>query len=307
MPRTRGRAWHDEGEMLLRRFPPLVFVLALASAGAGQNPLSGADPKEDRAKSPSYQEDVRPLFQAKCVRCHGGKAPKGDLDLSTPAGARKGGESGPAIVAGKPEESPLYEKVHGGSMPPAKKDRLSEAEVETLRRWIAAGARFGPGEGAAAGPALTQHDVLPILLRRCTACHGPRRQEAGLDLWTRAAMLRGGKSGPAVVPGMPEESLVVKKVRAGAMPPRDRLVEASVKPIEPAEIEVLVRWIAAGAPEAAIAPDVATTKPDPLVTDKDRDFWSFRPPRPVAVPTVRHTDRVRNPIDAFILQKLEQK
>ena len=55
-------------------------------------------------------------------------------------------------------------------------------------------------------------------------------------------MLRGGKSGPAIVPGKPEESPVIKRTRSGQMPPRDRLVEASVKPIEPAEIAVLATW-----------------------------------------------------------------
>ena len=120
-------------------------------------------------------------------------------------------------------------------------------------------------------------------------------------------MLRGGKSGPAIVPGKPDESLVIQKVRDGKMPPRDRLVEACVKPAEAAECDVLARWVAAGAPESAAQPDVASTTPDPLVSDKDRDFWAFRPPRAVAVPTVRHADRVRNPIDAFILQKLEEK
>src|SRR5207249_3445186 len=138
-------------------------------------------------------------------------------------GAMKGGQSGPVIVPGKPDDSLLYGKVHGGKMPPpASKESLSEAEVDALRRWIAAGAKFGPGEVTVAAP--TQHDVLPILLRRCTACHGLRRQEAGLDLHTRAAVLRGGKSGPAIVPGKPDESLVIQKVRAGQMPPRDRLV-----------------------------------------------------------------------------------
>jgi hypothetical protein len=91
------------------------------------------------------------------------------------------------------------------------------------------------------------------------------------------------------------------------MPPHDRLVEVSVKPIEPGEIDVLARWVAAGAPEAAAEPDAATTRPDPLVTERDRDFWAFRPPRSVAVPAVRHAGQVRNPIDAFILQKLEPK
>ena len=90
------------------------------------------------------------------------------------------------------------------------------------------------------------------------------------------------------------------------MPPRRRVVEVSIKPIEAAETDLLARWIERGAPEVQIEPDVAGDSPDPLVTDKDRDFWAFQPPRPVEVPTVRDAERVRNPIDAFILRKLEQ-
>src|SRR5262249_15964940 len=153
--------------------------------------------------------------------------------------------------------------------------------------------------------AVTQHDVIPILLRRCTVCHGRSQREGGLDLRTRASLLRGGKSGPAIVPGKPEDSLLLKKLRSGDMPPRRRIIEVSVKPIEPAEIDVLAKWIAAGAPEGSIQPDVATTEPDPLVTDKDREFWAFRAPRAVALPAVRQAERVRNPIDAFVLAKLE--
>src|SRR5262245_36909898 len=144
----------------------------------------------------------------------------------------KGGESGAVNVAGKPEQSLLYEKVHGGLMPPGKKERLSAAEVDAIRHWIAAGAKFGSVEGATTGAVPTQHDVIPIFLRRCTVCHGLRRSEAGLDLRSKASILRGGKSGPAMVVGKPEESLLIQKTRAGQMPPRDRLVEVSVKPIE---------------------------------------------------------------------------
>src|SRR5262249_30624125 len=75
----------------------------------------------------------------------------------------------------------------------------------------------------------------------------------------------------------------------------------------PDEIDLISRWIAAGAPEAAGEPDVASTTPHPLVTDKDRDFWAFQPPKAVKVPEVRPADPIRDPIDAFILQKLEQK
>src|SRR5947209_5548065 len=121
-------------------------ALRVTRAASGGDTEGGADLKEEKkspAKAPSYQDDIRPLFQAKCLRCHGGKARKRDLDLSAPAGVLKGSESGAVIVPGKPEESLLYEKIIGGEMPPGKKDPLSKAEVETIRRWIAGGAKFG--------------------------------------------------------------------------------------------------------------------------------------------------------------------
>src|SRR5262245_25031823 len=124
--------------------PVVLLAVAVMTGGAAKDATS---PLED---------DIRDLFQAKCVRCHGEKVRRAGLDLRTAAGALKGGESGPAVVPGKPDKSPLYEKVHNGAMPPAKADRLSEAEVERIRRWIT-----GAGERPAAS-ALTQHDVLPI-------------------------------------------------------------------------------------------------------------------------------------------------
>lgn len=297
-------------------FSLVVLLPALTMGGTRQAAVRADGPDEGKkpARVASYAKDIQPLLQARCVRCHGEKSRKADLDLSTPAGILKGGESGPVIVPGKPDKSLLYEKVHSGEMPPTKKDRLGAAEVKAIQQWIAAGARMDADEPAAT---ISQHDVIPIMLRRCTVCHGLRRQEGGLDLRTKSAMLRGGKSGPAIVPGKAEESLLIKKVRAGEMPPRDRLVEVSVKPIEQAEIDILAKWIAAGSPEITVEPDVATTTPDPLVTDKDRDFWAFQPPKAVTIPHPPSSPlakggqgawaRVRNPIDSFILQKLESK
>jgi mono/diheme cytochrome c family protein len=160
-----------------------------------------------------------------------------------------------------------------------------------------------PGVGASPDPP----DALPILLRHCAACHGATRPEAGLDLRTRASILKGGKSGPALVPGKPDESLILQKIRAGEMPPRPLLVEACVKPVEPAEAEALALWIRAGAPGATAEPDVAGAAPDPLVTDEDRRFWSFRPPVPRVPPKVQGAALVRNAIDAFLLEKLEAR
>jgi mono/diheme cytochrome c family protein len=283
-----------------------LLIAAIAMAVPGQVALRGADTNKSAVQSDSKsstRDQAARLLQAKCVRCHVGPSPKAGLDLSTFAGALKGSESGPVIVPGKPDDSLLVQKIRAGKMPPIKNERLTDAEVRIVEQWVSTAAN----SESTAPAAITQHDVIPIMLRHCTVCHGLRRQEAKLDLHDKASMLRGGKSGSAIVPGKPEQSLLIKKLRAGLMPPNSRLVEASVKPVEPSEIETLVRWIAAGAPEVAIAPDVATTSPDPMVTDKDRQFWAFQPPKPVAIPTVHHQDRVRNPIDAFVLQKLEQR
>src|SRR5207245_8383504 len=137
--------------------------------------------------------------------------------------------------------------------------------------WIEGGAK------PTSGTAMTQHDIIPVLLRHCTVCHGLRRREADLDLRTKSAMLRGGKSGSAIVPSKPEASLIIKKIRAGQMPPRDRLQEVSVKPIEQAEIQTLARWIAAAAPEVASEPDNAPTIPHPPVRHKERDHQAVKP------------------------------
>ncbi|MGH7135388.1 MAG: DUF1549 domain-containing protein, partial [Pirellulales bacterium] len=287
----------------------IAFVVLTLSLAPQTVSFAGDEPRRTPSSpSVSYEAQIAPLFRAKCLRCHGAEGRKADLDLRTTVSLLKGGESGKVIVPGKPDESLLYEKLHAGEMPPDEKDRLSEAQVEVVRRWIADGAKLTEDSSAAAADtaSITQHDVLPILLRRCSPCHGRNRQEAGLDLRSKAAMLRGGKSGPAIVPGNSQQSLVLRMIRGGKMPPRDRLVEVSIKPIETAEIEILARWIELGAPEVAIETDVATTAPDPLVTDRDRDFWAFQPPAAVAVPAVRHGEQVRNPIDAFVLEKLQQ-
>ncbi len=287
----------DEVAMFRGLFPTMV----LGSVCALGFTVGRAAPPE-AAGAVSFPNDIRPLLEAKCVRCHGEKTRKGDLDLSTPAGIARGGESGPVIVAGKPEKSSLFEKVHKGEMPPAKKDALGEKEMVLLKQWIADGAKTGTPD-----PIPTQHDVIPIMLRHCTVCHGRHQQVAGLDLRTKASMLKGGKSGPGFVAGKPTESLILKGIHTGSMPPSGRLIEACVKPVEKNEFDILVRWIAAGAPEVAIEPDVATTTPDTLVTDKDRASWAFQPPRLVKIPNVKNAARIRNPIDAFVLEKLEAR
>jgi hypothetical protein len=254
------------------------------------------------AKEPTFKTDVLPIFARNCLRCHDAKVKKGGLDLSTSEGVLSGGESGPAVVPKQPGASKLYDLVHSGAMPRDRKTRVSTVEMETIRLWIEnLSASENLGRPAAQ---LNQHDIIPIMLRHCTPCHSHRRREAGLDLTTRAAMLRGGKSGPALVPGNPEKSVILQKIRARQMPPLGVFDSGVTRPPD-LDVEKLKQWIAQGAPEKEVKPDVAGTEPDPLVSDQDRQFWAFQSPRPVQVPAVQHKNRVRNPIDAFILKKLE--
>ena len=252
------------------------------------------------AQSGPSSEVVASIFKTSCFECHGSKTRMKDLDLSSVETALLGAESGPVVVAGKPEESQLYKMVRSGVMPLGK-PRLNESDIAIMRSWIESLAPRSKRDD------LSQHDVVPILLARCGTCHGGRRQEGGLDLRTRASMLAGGKSGPALMPGNPDGSLLIRKIHSGEMPPKERMLEVSVRPITKSETQKLARWIALGAPESSMQPDVAGVQPDTLVTDDDRRFWAFQPPQAMAQPKVRNSRRVRNPVDSFVLRKLGDK
>lgn len=283
----------------------IAFAVPAGSpAVAGDEIILSATEKHEKPNT--FQSDIQPILTRSCVSCHAAENRKAELSLADVAGIKAGGESGPVIVAGEPAMSRLFQKVESGEMPPDEKKRLSDAEVRLIEQWIRSGATLPVETEGDRAQVPSQHDVIPIMLRHCTVCHGHRRQEGGLKLSSKATMLAGGNSGPTIVPGRPDESLLLKRIQAGEMPPHERLVEASVKPVEADETLVIERWISAGAPEADVQPDVATSEPDPLVSDADRAFWSFKPPAPVEVPVLHGNDRVRNPIDAFVLQKLEQ-
>ncbi|MEQ8789134.1 MAG: DUF1553 domain-containing protein [Pirellulaceae bacterium] len=279
-----------------------------AAEPAAETTPSQSLPKADDA--PRFETHIAPIFRAHCVQCHSADATKAELDLSTVQGVFKGSESGVIIEPGKLEESLLWDMVHEGFMPPEGEGvaPLSEKQLAVIRTWIESGAplvaKVSPDQLASADE-ITNLDIEPLMRLRCTTCHGLRKQEAGLDLRTKAAMLKGGKSGPAIVPGKPEESLIVQKIHAGEMPPKEQLVRAGVRPMEAIELESLKKWITAGAPEVPAIPDVATNEPDPLVTDEDRQHWAFQPPRDVTPPAI-DSPRVRNPIDAFVLKRLRE-
>ena len=283
----------------------LPLILLLVSLGATQE-LRAAP-----AGVPTFNDDIQAIFTANCVACHAEESPQGQLDLRSKAAIVKGGKSGPAMVVGSSASSLLMDKVVSGVMPPGDA-RLSPEQIDTLRLWIDKGAPRDEADltraSGSATEQLTEHDIRPIFQFRCVACHGKRKQEAGLDLRTVAGRLKGGKSGPALIPGDPDGSLLIQRIESGEMPPPELQLQNSVRPLTEAELSKVRQWIDAGAPEGppeqtlAVDPDN-----DPLVNDEDRQFWSFLPPKRPAVPESASPDKVKNPIDAFLLRKLATK
>ncbi|MBK9166438.1 MAG: PSD1 domain-containing protein [Bryobacterales bacterium] len=137
---------------------------------------------------------------------------------------------------------------------------------------------------------LFESRVRPVLASQCSACHAKTRM-GGLRLDSREALLAGGNTGPALVPGDPDGSLLVQALRYEharlRMPPAGKLDAAAITAFE--------EWIRAGAPW----PETAAAAADPL-------FWSFQPVRRVEPPAVQDRKWVRSPVDAFILAKLEE-
>lgn len=143
---------------------------------------------------------------------------------------------------------------------------------------------------------LFEREIRPVLVESCQKCHGPQKQESDLRVDSREALLRGGASGPAIVPGKPPESLLVEAIHQTGdykMPPKSKLADAKIAAIE--------RWVQLGAPW----PKSAAATDNRLVAAKTH--WAFQPVADPPVPTFALADsQPVNPIDAFIRAKLTQ-
>ena len=151
---------------------------------------------------------------------------------------------------------------------------------------------------------LFERNIRPVLVEHCYGCHsaeaeGRKKLKGGLRLDNREALSRGGDSGPALVPGKPDESLLVEALRYGGdvkMPPKGKLPDAVVRDFE--------AWIARGAPD----PRTGTAAPPPrpaINLEAGRAHWAYRPPRESAPPVVKDADWPLGAIDRFVLAGLE--
>jgi len=145
--------------------------------------------------------------------------------------------------------------------------------------------------------------IRPLLSDGCVECHGAEKQKGDLRLDSRAGWMKGGASGAVIVPGKPDDSLLISAVRywdkSLQMPPKHAL--------EPAEVNDLIEWVKLGAPD----PRTEEPKAEPAKVvagidfEKGRKHWAFQPVKMPPLPAVREKAWARNDVDLFTLNRME--
>jgi mono/diheme cytochrome c family protein len=154
-------------------------------------------------------------------------------------------------------------------------------------------------------PEFFETKVRPILANNCYSCH-TNSALSGLRLDSLDAMKRGGKRGAAIIPGDPENSLVIQALRHTA---GDGLKMPMGNKLKDADIEILAAWIKAGAvwPKSDISVVAANKDAGYVIPPERRNFWSFQPLKSPAAPDVKDKVWAKTPIDRFVLARLEQE
>ena len=171
---------------------------------------------------------------------------------------------------------------------------------------LLAGALFADDKPTAKDVEFFEKKIRPVLASQCYECHSAEAATRGklkgsLAVDSRAGLLKGGDTGPAIVPGKPGESLLLKALKhdanVSAMPPKEKLLAAVIADFE--------TWIGAGAADPREGPAAVVKRG--LSIEEGRNFWSFIPPQRVAPPNVTRADWARDDIDRFVLAKMEEQ
>jgi hypothetical protein len=146
--------------------------------------------------------------------------------------------------------------------------------------------------------------IRPLLEDRCLDCHGTEKQKGNLRLDSRVGWTRGGESGAVIVPGKPDDSLLITAVRywdkSLQMPPKHAL--------EAREVNDLIEWVTQGAQDPRMEEPVADAPRKTLGIDveKGRQHWAFQPVKAQPLPDVQDKAWVRNDVDRFTLVRMEK-
>ena len=172
-------------------------------------------------------------------------------------------------------------------------------------------AQTPPARSDGADAEFFESRIRPLLIEQCGKCHAGPEQKGGLRLDSREAWMRGGDSGPAIVPGSPDESLLIRAVAYDdehlQMPPKGKL--------DPRSIADLVRWVQRGAfdPRSTSprADRSGSDEPVGMSLEEGREFWSFTPVRHPTPPAFHASEDtgswIRTPVDNFVLAKLREQ
>jgi mono/diheme cytochrome c family protein len=273
-----------------------------------------------------FTQKIRPVLAQNCYSCHTTEA-AGGLRLDSRAAVLKGGDSGPAMVPGHPETSLLISSImHTGDLKmPKKADKLSDGDIANMIEWVkrggiwdsadtivpvsapvaspvkvsltAAQAKAGPGDD------FFENKVRPVFAAQCNSCHVDR-EAGGLSLASREAVLKGGDTGPGMVPGDPDKSLLLIAVHQSG----ELKMPKKAPKLSNADIDTLAEWVKMGAPwPKASAPIIAAGK---QITDDMRKWWSFQPLVVTDVPVIKDPalkSWAKTDIDHYVLAKLEEQ
>lgn len=246
--------------------PPLLKLGAKPKSAA--RPVANTGPTLPLAgEKVSFVKHVATILISKCGRCHVNRG-VGDFSMSSFETLMKGTPDGAVIIAGDAGGSRLIEVIKEGEMPRGG-IKITPQEIAALVRWVAEGAKYdgdsqqtaliklAPNVRAAQAPrvAVTKatgnetisfsRDLAPLISEKCANCHGRARMPSGrFNLNTFSALLRGGQSGPPVLPGNPAESLIIKKLKGTAGGNRMPLRQ---DPLPSKVIAKFEKWISEGA------------------------------------------------------------
>ncbi len=279
----------------IRPFLVLVGVLAWVLVCPPSRDLSAA-PAAGSTQTVRFNRDIRPILAETCFLCHGPNENTRQADLRLDTRDFVGALVVPNDSAGSILFQRLIAEDDHKRMPPAASGLfLTQGQIDAVRRWIDAGAEW-ESDAATLEPTAVEiadrvvnfdREVRPILSENCFTCHGPdeQKRQRGLRLDVKEGPFgdRGHFGGPIVVPGSFARSLLHRRITSEDASER---MPWGREALTDDQIEIIRLWIDQGA--------------------EWKTHWSFIPPRRPALPPVQNRDWPRNPIDYFVLARLER-
>jgi len=318
---------------------PGLFSPVVAAFGGPQATQSQSEPTPEQTAF--FEQHIQPILANHCYDCHStATSSDGQLRLDDRNAVLQGGKSGPAIIPGNPDESLLIKRILQEDartrMPKGESEPLSSAEVADLKAWIAQGAPWpaskqtpADGSSAAAASSATsriakpipyprpatpeqlayfEKNVRPILVNRCYNCHSDAFKEAGgLRVDIGIAIFTGGADGQVIVPGHPEKSLLIERLKTADE--KKRMPQESKEALPAEDIAILENWIKDGAAWPDETEKLPQT-PARIAANNEKlrlHHWAWQPLTDPAVPAVSNTAWSGTNIDHFVLAKLEEK